>query len=525
MAEQTAIIYARVSTSRQADDGLPIASQIEQGHKKAGLLGALVVRVFTDAGISGRTDERPAFRDAVAYCKAYGVDYFVCWSTSRFARNKLDAALYKRDLEKCGTRVVYVSVDLDNRTDSGWMMESMLEIFDEHYSRQVSADTLRSMIKNARDGYFNGGRVPFGYMAVPDGKRKRLAVLDVEAQIIRDLFGLYVEGIGCKAIAMTLNERARLRRGMRWNKNVVTATLKNEVYTGKVVFNRTDSRTGRARSREEWIITQSHPAIIEEGVFMSVQELFGERTPVDGGGSPHSGLVFTGLLRCGKCGLAMRSENGTGRSRRYHYYNCQTAQKGGGCENRRIAAPDLDQWLIQAIMDKVLTRERLVETISELHEITGRWVKDRARRREEIVKTLRDVESRLKKLFDVLELHGKDAPNMGDLTERLRELKQQRSSLDLQLVTIEEEEIPIIPITESDVQEMADLLRDIVETTGDQKKLRLFFSSFIDQIVVNDKGVRIEYRAEKLVNQTGFDTVRSKARWLPDQGSNLGPAD
>lgn len=525
MIEQTAIIYARVSTSRQADDGLPIESQIEQAQRKAVALGATVVRVFTDAGISGRTDERPAFRDAVAYCKAYGVDYFICWSTSRFARNKLDAALYKRDLEKSGTRVAYVSVDLDNRTDSTWMMESMLEIFDEHYSRQVSADTLRSMAKNARDGFFNGGRVPFGYSAVAEGKRKRLAILEVEAQVIRDIFSLYLSGMGCKAIAMSMNESGRLKRGAKWSKNRVTETLKNEVYTGKTVFNRTNKQTRQPRPRADWVITQSHAGIIEEDIFMTVQNLFGDRTPRDGGGSPHSGFVFTGLLRCGKCGLAMRSENGTGRSKRYHYYNCQTAQKGSGCENRRISAPDLDQWLVEAILDKMLTKERMVETISELHEITGEWVKDRARRREELVKTLRDVEARLKKLFDVLELHGKDAPNMGDLTKRLRELKQQRDSLDLQLIALEEEEMPEILIEEDDVQEMADLLRDIVRTTDDQKKLRLFFSSFIDQIVVNDSGVRIEYQAEKLVNPKGFDMVRSNAEWLPDQGSNLGPAD
>jgi len=521
----TAIIYARVSTSRQADDGLPIESQIEQAHRKAAILGVTVARVFTDAGLSGRTDERPAFRDAITYCKTYGVDYFICWSTSRFARNKLDAALYKRDLEKSGTRVAYVSVDLDNRTDSGWMMESMLEIFDEHYSRQVSADTLRSMVKNARDGFFNGGRVPFGYVALPDGRRKRLSVVEIEAQVIRDIFSLYLSGMGCKAIAMTLNEGGRLKRGSRWNKNRISETLKNDVYTGKIVFNRTNKQTRQPRPRTEWIIAQSHTAIVEEEIFMTVQYLFGDRTPQDGGGSPHSGFVFTGLLRCGKCGLAMRSENGTGRSKRYYYYNCQTAQKGAGCENRRISAPDLDQWLIEAILDKMLTRERMIETISELHAITGEWVKDRARRREELVKTLRDVESRLKKLFDVLELHGKDAPNMGDLTKRLRELKQQRDSLDLQLIALEEEEMPEILIDEDDVQEMAELLRDIVRTTDDKKKLRLFFSSFIDQIVVNDSGVRIEYQAEKLVNPKGFDMVRSKTGWLPDQGSNLGPAD
>lgn len=515
----TAIIYSRVSTARQADDGLPIESQIEQGYKKAAALGADVVRVFTDAGISGRTDERPSFREAVKYCKAYSVEYFICWSTSRFARNKLDAALYKRDLEKNGTRVMYVSVDLDNRTDSGWMMESMLEIFDEHYSRQISADTLRSMVKNAQDGFFNGGRVPFGYAAVPDGKRKRLNIVEPEAQVIRDIFGFYVQGLGCKAIAMLMNERMRLKRGMKWNKNVVTATLKNEVYTGKVIFNKVNSYTNRMRPRDEWIITQSHAAIIEEHVFMGVQEIFAGRQPGEGGGSPHSNFIFTGLLKCGKCGLAMRSENGTGRNKRYHYYNCSAAQKGAGCENRRIPAHDLDQWLINAILDKILTRDRLVETINEIHELTSQWVKDRARRREELVLRLRETEGRLKKIFDVLELHGKNAPNMADLTVRLRELKGQCNELDLQLVALEEEEMPEISIGDDDVQEMASLLRDIVTTTADAKKLRLFFSSFIDQIVVNDKGLRIEYRAEKLVNRTGFDTIRSKAGWLPDQVS------
>ncbi|SFW40865.1 recombinase family protein, partial [Nitrosovibrio sp. Nv17] len=62
------------------------------------------------------------------------------------------------------------------------------------------------MTKNARDGYFNGGRVPFGYSAVPEGKRKRLTILEDEAQIVREIFDLYVAGMGCKLIAVQLNE-------------------------------------------------------------------------------------------------------------------------------------------------------------------------------------------------------------------------------------------------------------------------------------------------------------------------------
>jgi site-specific DNA recombinase len=153
--EKTAIVYARVSTVRQADDGLPIASQIEQATLKAAAMGAKLLKVFMDEGISGTTSKRPAFQDAVSFCAQANVDYFIVWSTSRFARNKLDAASYKQQLKRHGTRVVYVSCEIDSDTDEGWFSESIFEIVDEHYSRVISKDTRRSMLKNAADGYFN----------------------------------------------------------------------------------------------------------------------------------------------------------------------------------------------------------------------------------------------------------------------------------------------------------------------------------------------------------------------------------
>lgn len=513
----TAIVYARVSTAKQADEGLPVESQIERGHQKATAIDADVVRVFTDAGISGRTDERPAFRDAVAYCKAYNVDYFICWSTSRFARNKLDAALYKRELEKHGTRVVYVSVDLDNRTDSGWMMESMMEIFDEHYSRQVSADTLRSMMKNAQDGFFNGGRPPFGYRAVPFGRRKRLSIEDAEASIVRDMFSMCIEGAGSKSISMSMNEKGRLNRGKPWAKTTVISLLKNHAYCGYIVFNRINRNTKKVRPQHEWIMTKSHEAIVSEDAFMEVQSLFGDRAPVEGAGSPHSRFVFTGLLRCAKCGATLQTESAKGRSTTYHYYNCSSAQRGKGCTNRRIPAHDLDRWMIENIMDRILTNERIAEIISDIHELTGEWVKDRARRRDSIVSEIRSTEARLKKLFEVLELHGKDAPNLSDLTERMRELKQQRNELERSLIQLEEEEIPGISMGAEEIAAMSALLREIVINTKDPRKQRLFFSSFIKNIVVGDKDISIEYQPEKLVNRSGFDTVHSKAIWLPER--------
>jgi site-specific DNA recombinase len=513
---KTAIIYARVSSARQADDGLPVDSQIEQGYKRAETLEADVLKVFTDAGISGRTDARPAFQDAVNYCKAYSVDYFICWSTSRFARNQIDAGLYKRSLEKAGCRVVYVSIDIDNRTDSGWMLESFLAIFDEHYSRQVSSDTLRSMLKNARDGYFNGGRLPLGYKTYQDGKRKRLMIDQDEAQLVRDIFKMCQEGNGAKLIAMHFNDRGLLNRGRKWQKNTVTMLLKNDIYSGNVVFNRTNNKTGIVRPRDEWIITKSHEAIIEEEKFMAVQAMISSRAPVIGAASSRSGYVFTGMLRCGTCNQCMQMETANGRSAYYHYYNCSGALKGKGCSNRRMTADELDDYLVSFILEKVLTRENIVTTIKDLQEGSASWLKERAKRRTTINVAMRTAETSLRNLYSLLELHGKDAPNLQDLTSRLRELKDERMKLEQQLINLEQEHVPEAYITDYDVQEMCDMMIDVVKTSTDPKKLRQFFASFIKSIEIRDSIARIEYHPDRIVTRS-LNPVHSEGVWLPDR--------
>ena len=211
-----AIIYARVSSKRQADDGLPIESQLDRCRAKAAALGADVVREFVDGGISGTTDKRPAFQDAINFCSLMDIDYFITWSSSRFARNLLDAGRYKLVLQTYRTRLTYASSDVDVTTDDGWLMDNFFALFDEHVSRRVSSDTRRSMLKAAGDGYFMGGRVPFGYAAIADGKRRRLVAHPAEAETVRRVYDMSLQGHGVKIIAMTLNDAGMLLRGRRW---------------------------------------------------------------------------------------------------------------------------------------------------------------------------------------------------------------------------------------------------------------------------------------------------------------------
>lgn len=515
MTTKTAVIYARVSTTRQAADGLPIESQIEQARAKAEALGAQVVEVFCDEGISGRTANRPAFQRAIDLCGSRKIDYFIAWSGSRFARNKIDAASHKALLKRWGTRLVYASSDIDIASDEGWFIDSMLEVVDEQYSRQIAKDTRRSMAKNARDGFFNGGAVPFGYRAVDYGKRRKLEPEPIEALIVREVFQMYVGGLGAKEIAMRLNSRSTLRRGANWSKNNVTSLLKNARYTGRITYNRTLDK--QLRPEEEWIYTPAHEAIVSDEEFAAVQRTFAARTPTRGGGSPRSKFAFTGLLRCGLCGNAsMQIETATGRSSTYSYYNCRSAIKGMGCTNRRLAAETFDTWLIGHITTKIFTRARVVEIIREIHELKGEWAKARDEKIRVLRQEVQSIERKIEKLFQLLELHGAETPNLGDLTTRLRAHKARRETLQQDIEKLEFEEPPQAAISENDVAEATALFTEMVKS-ADRKTVRTFLRSFIQSITVTSTAAIIEYCPEKLVN-TPADLVHSRPEWwLPNR--------
>jgi DNA invertase Pin-like site-specific DNA recombinase len=82
------------------------------------------------------------------------------------------------------------------------MQRHIIMMFDEYQSKETAKHVLRGMQENARQGYFNGSRAPFGYKTVGAGQtgahgriKKKLAILESEARIVRMIFELYVNGI------------------------------------------------------------------------------------------------------------------------------------------------------------------------------------------------------------------------------------------------------------------------------------------------------------------------------------------
>ncbi len=511
---KTAIIYARVSTKRQADDGLPIESQIQHCQAKATAMGAKVLKVFVDGGISGSSaDNRPDFQDAMNYCAVVDVDYFICWASSRFARNAMDAAKCKAVLARCHTRLVYSSSEVDISTDDGWLLDSFTSIIDERYSRQVAADTRRSMLKAAGDGCFLGGRTPFGYAVVPDGKRKRLVVQESEGATIRAIFAMALEGCGAKLIAMQLNAQGVQLRGKPWAKNTVSYILNNEVYAGFTVFNRTKARM--PNPQEDWVRVKSHEALVTAADFEKVQNAMHSRQPTRVGGQPRSHFAFTGLLRC-TCGASMQTSSGTGRSQVYYYYGCRDGLIGKSrCGAKKVRADLFDEWLLAQLLDQVLTVDRVGGIITQAQELYGQRAGLRKERRAALVAEMRAAEAARGKLFGIMELHGRDTPNLSDLTQRLRELNDLIKRQTEALMELENAMVVSNPVPSVDPVKAVSALRKVVLECDDPRKLREFIGSFVKVITVGADEVTVDYHPECLVQADHRATIRSEEKWLP----------
>ena len=110
---KSAVIYLRVSTDRQAEKDLSLPTQREACERFARERDLRVIKVFEDAGESARTADRPAFLEMIDFClthaKSLNLKAVICYDTSRFARNRYDALLHKKQLAKKGIKVLFAS--------------------------------------------------------------------------------------------------------------------------------------------------------------------------------------------------------------------------------------------------------------------------------------------------------------------------------------------------------------------------------------------------------------------------------
>lgn len=256
---KSVVLYARVSTDRQAKKDLSIPDQLDRMKSYAQAKDFVVVGEYIEEGRSATVDSRPVFQEMIDRVTngEEPVHAIIVHSLSRAFRNVTDLAIYLRDLRKIGIRLTSVTQDVDD-SPIGKFVTLFYGLVDEMNSAENSKHVMRTRRENARRGFFNGSKTPYGYKVSETkvightGYRKILVINEDEAAIVCEIYDLYENGIsgapmGIKKIAEHLNQKC-LYRGQTWRAQTVQKILSDEVYTGTYNFG---GRTERHRHINE----------------------------------------------------------------------------------------------------------------------------------------------------------------------------------------------------------------------------------------------------------------------------------
>lgn len=260
--------------------------------------------------------------------------------SSRFARN----TEVNRILNRLKDKGVYVYFeDLCKTTENEADRIIIDFLFGMSYQESVdkSNKTKFGMKRSSENGKVRCGHELFGYTFNKD--ENTLRVISEEAEVIKLIFKLRLEGNGTRRIAKYLNDNGyRTRNNKQYCISRINTILKNATYTGKQVYNKTEMQNlgdGSSKKRkhiDDWIIkdTDKIDQIIDEDTFYKVQQLIADNT-TSNKGVYNGASELCNYLYCGKCGAKYYKFN----SRCRVYYRCKNKININAevkCDNKNV---------------------------------------------------------------------------------------------------------------------------------------------------------------------------------------------
>lgn len=540
---QRACAYVRVSTTRQAEHETSLADQIASIERYCASRGIDLAEIYREAGASATDDNRPVFRAMIEAATSADrpFDVIIVHSFSRFFRDQFEFERYRRQLQKSKVELISITQDVGEGHMAD-LIRSILNKFDEYQSQENAKHVRRSMAANARDGFWNGARPPLGYRTVVaerrrDKDKKKLAIDESEAPIVRKIFDLYLNGdgqsgaMGAKKIVSWLNERGYAYRGKVFHTSNVDAVLRRTTYMGLHHFNQTNSRTGERRPREEWV-AMAVPPIVGEEDFLAVQARLAERNPRRMPPRVVSGpTLLIGLAKCGceHCGGALTIR--TGKSGQYRYYACsrRTTRGATACPGQSIRMEKLDATVLDALERRLLQPERLTDLLSAFLDHSDA---SNARRRQDLTlfraeKT--NTEGAINRLYELIE-QGLASPADTGFAERLTRQRQRLEMLAADIAVLErqlaKEQRRITPDT---VERFASLLCTSLRS-GDPALRQGYVRLLVDEVRVDGEKILIRGSKKALEHAVLASANNPKSmvpsfarKWRARQGSNLRP--
>ena len=487
-----AAIYARVSSDRQ-DVDLSVSAQLKHLREYARANGYEIAREYVDEAETGRTTRRPEFQQMISDVRRRSklFDVILVYKYSRFTRNREDSIVYKSLLRKYGVRVISMTEPFED-TPTGKLMEAIIESLDEFYSANLAQEVLRGMRESASRGFYMPGRAPYGYnrIKVKDGHKER-PTLERDprtAPVVSRIFRDFLASRGLKEVTAALNtDGIPSSGGKQWNKTSVHKILVNKAYTGTLVWG-VEGDSGLPPI----VVENAWEDLVDRETFESAQKVLRSRSFTKA--HPRrsaSRYLLSGLVKCGSCKRALTGT--TAKSGRHSYYVCGSLlQKGAGtCTARYLPAPALESRVLEVISGQVLEEGNIQELVHLVGEEMASLNSERLKRVLVVEGELREVESRLDRLYEALETGSLE---MDDLAPRIKSQRQRHEQLMESKERIGEElhGVRNRGLDLEAIKNQVGELREVLEE-GSTAERKAFIKSFVKEIEITGGDGVIKY--------------------------------
>lgn len=322
-----------------------------------------IVDFYVDDGYSGVNFDRPDFQRMLQDIKNKKIDCVIVKDLSRLGRNYIEVGRYiERLFPLLGVRFIAINDNFDSADDTAASNNIIIpfkNLINDAYCRDISIKIRSHLEVKRKRGEFIGAFAVYGYMR---GKDKNKLIVDpYAAEIVKEIFGMKMDGMSQQAIADELNSLGILSPAeykkeqgsgyktvfqthskAKWTAMAVMRVLTNEIYVGTLIQGKESTpnykvKVREKRPREEWIrIENAHEAIISRADFEIISDIIQKDTRVTAGKRAVS--IYSGYLVCADCGCSMVRKKAYSGSFEYVYYVCSGNKKNKDtCSSHRIS--------------------------------------------------------------------------------------------------------------------------------------------------------------------------------------------
>ena len=332
-----------------------------------------IVDCYCDDGWSGTNFDRPAFQRMIGDIEAGRVNTVIVKDLSRFGREYAQMGLYiEHYFEEKGVRFLSLAENIDSSQGLNNLVLPFTNVINSLYARQASEKTKAAHRARAKNGMFLGSRAPYGYQKDPSD-RHHLIVDPEAAEVVKEIFRMFADGIGYVRMTKILRERNILnpqayfnqnnpdyykhsdywRKPFDWHATSVRAILNNPVYLGKLTFGKTKTKGFFDKRRvpaeeSDWIVVEhTHEPLVSQELWDTVHQMMKARRRENSSGHVQP---FAGLVKCAGCGSSLNASYDKKKGK-YTGFSCWVYKNYGKqrCTSHAIGWQTLNRLVLEDI--------------------------------------------------------------------------------------------------------------------------------------------------------------------------------